>query len=157
MGPYVTPALRRATDLDVPALIEADRTFHDEQGLAPPPAGHEATVRARVGAGRTFVIVEGGQLAFRVDVVAESRHGAHVGHIFTAPDFRRRGLAALGLGQLARSMLARMPRLTACAEDGDLAAAGVVRKVGFGPAVPWRRVELTPEAADADVAEAAEG
>jgi len=157
MGPYVTPALRRATDAEVPQLVEAHQTYLRERDMTPPADGVATMVRARVSTGRTHVIMENGQLAFVVDVLAESKHGAHLGHIYTSPRFRRKGYAALGLGQLARSMLARLPRLTACAEDGDLAALGVVRKVGFGPAVPWRRVDLVPEVAEADIEQVAEG
>jgi uncharacterized protein len=147
MGPYVTPELRRATEDDIPRLIELGEAYHEEQDLPPPPGGIEGRVRTRVTARRIWVIEQAGDLAFRVDIAAQSNHGAHVDVIYTAPAYRGRGFAGLGLGQLARSTLARLPRLTALAPENHPAAAAVVRKVGFGPALPWRRVDVPPRGA----------
>ncbi|RMG17675.1 MAG: GNAT family N-acetyltransferase, partial [Deltaproteobacteria bacterium] len=142
MGPYVTPALRPARDGDLPRLLELTEGYYRERRLPPPPEGLEAQVRRRIAAGRIRVLEHEGTVAFRVDIANESRHGAHLDVIYTAPEFRGRSLASLGLGQLARSMLSRIPRITAVAEEADEAAAVVIRRVGFGPAAPWRRVDL---------------
>ncbi len=149
MGPYVTPALRVAAEGDLPRLLALTEAYYRERALPPPPEGIEAQVRGRLAAGRIRVLEHEGTVAFRVDIAAESPHGAHLDIIYTAPEFRGRTLASLGLGQLARSMLARIPRITAVAEDGDGAAAVVIRRVGFGPAIPWRRVDLPAAAARA--------
>ena len=55
-------------------------------------------------------------------------------NIATHPDYRRRGLATLALGQITRHMLGTMPRLVVRADEGDEIAACLCRRVGYLPA-----------------------
>ncbi|MDF1564196.1 MAG: GNAT family N-acetyltransferase [Deltaproteobacteria bacterium] len=151
MGPYVNPSLRKATGADLPDLLqslEMAAAEEQEQGLSITPelTGAEMDrLREQITRGRIWLVDipdQPGEIAFRVEVEAESRHGAHLGGIYTHPDARGRGLASLCMGQLARHMLARMPRLSAFVPTSNPAAQRVVRKVGFGPGVTWTQVEL---------------
>lgn len=151
MGPFVNPHLRPATGDDLPALL---RSFeHARQEASPSEDGAAITtgdtleaerrrLEAQVRQGRVWMVEANAEVAFRIEVEAEGRHGAHLGHIYTHPEHRQQGLASLCVGQLARHMLSRLPRLSAFVPSGDDAAQRVVRNVGFGPGVTWSSASL---------------
>jgi len=142
MGPFVTPELRPATPDDLSGVLASARLAYESGEGRQPDDREQARLRSQIERQRVFIVEAEGEVAFRVEIETESRFGAHLGDIFTHPEHRARGLASLGLGQLARSTLARLPRLSAFAPADNQAAQKVVRKVGFGPGVTWTRAEL---------------
>lgn len=137
MGPWIAPQLRPAAPADLPHVIEASALMQrDDLGIDPrgiDPAGHERRCQERIAAGRTWVLFEGGQLVFKVDVGARSRFGAQLEGVYTAPGARKQGVATKGLGQLCRTLLSALPRLTLHADATNEAALGLYRKLGFTP------------------------
>ncbi|MHB8418765.1 MAG: GNAT family N-acetyltransferase [Myxococcales bacterium] len=135
MGPWVTPQLRPARPADLPQVFEASALMQrDDLGVDPrsaDPAGHERRCLDRIQAGRTYVLFEGGDLLFKADVGARSRYGAQLEGVYTAEGVRHRGVATKGLGQLCRTLLSGLPRLTLHADAGNEAALGLYRKLGF--------------------------
>jgi GNAT superfamily N-acetyltransferase len=119
MGPWITQQLRLATLEDLAAVVEA--------------AGHEHRCRERILAGRTYVLFEGTLLLFKADIGARSRYGAQLEGVYTTAAARQQGIATKGLGQLSRSLLAGLPRLTLHADAANEAALGLYRKLGFTP------------------------
>ena len=97
-------------------------------------------MRQRVRARRTYVLEEGGELVFKVDVGSRSQHGAELEGLYTLPAQRRRGHATLCLGQISRHLLSSLPRLTLRVDEQDASLAGIARKVGFVPGRPQRLV-----------------
>ncbi len=135
MGPWIAPQLRRAVEADLPALVTASALMQREDlGFDPrdrDAAGHERHCRERVNAGRSFVLYEGAHLAFKADVGPRSRFGVQIEGVYTAPGFRRQGVATRGLGQLCRLLLASLPRVTLHADAQNRAALDLYRKLGF--------------------------
>ncbi len=150
MGPFVNPELRQATGDDLPAILRSLEMATAEPGSgeirAPAPDETEKERLARqISLGRIWMMAmpeTSGQVAFRVEVEVESRHGAHLGSIYTHPAERQKGLASLCLGELARTMLSRTPTLSALVPEENPAALKVIRNVGFGPGETWTQVEL---------------
>lgn len=138
LGPFVCPELRLATVDDLPELIPlAAAAIEETLGENPLTCAREAFERriaARTLLGRTFVLTKDGEIVFKLDTTARNRFGLEIEGIYTRPDYRRRGLATLALGQITRHMLGTMPRLVVRADEGDEIAACLCRRVGYLPA-----------------------
>ncbi len=142
LGPFVAPGLRQAIASDLPQLVElsaaALKESLGEDPLAHDPGGFTRRVEARITAGRTWVLPEGEKIVVKIDVGARSRYGAELEGLYTAPQARRRGLATLAMGQVCRSLLSSLPRLSMRVDEKELGLAGVCRKVGFSSLRPQR-------------------
>lgn len=147
LGPFVCPELRAAEAADAPQLVALDAAAVQEafggDPLAADARAFARRVAVRVAAGRTFVYAEGGKILVKVDIGARSRHGAELEGLYTLPAARRRGLATNVLGQLARTTLGAIPRITMRVDEKDAALAAVCRRVGMLPNRPQRMVVLS--------------
>jgi hypothetical protein len=143
MGPFTNPRLRLAREEDLPRLVPLAAGDVEERlghrPLVDDPEGFEARVRMRVRASRTYVLEEGGELVFKVDVGCRSQWGAELEGVYTHPAHRRRKHAILSLGQISRHLLSSLPRLALRLDEGDEAATTLARRVGYvpGPAQRW--------------------
>ncbi len=135
LGPFVTQALRAATERDLAQLIplaaaEAEEAFGRDR-LREDAEAFEAELLDGIRRQRTWVLETDGRLVLKVDLAARSSYGAELHGLFTAPQDRFLGYATLALGQLSRHLLSSMPRLTMrIAESADSLLA-VARKVGY--------------------------
>lgn len=138
LGPFVCPELRLATVDDLPELVPlAAAAIEEMLGENPLDCAREAferRVATRALMGRTYVLSKNGELVFKLDATARSRFGLEIEGIYTRPDFRRRSLATLALGQITRHMLGSMPRLVVRTDENDEIAASLCRRVGYLPA-----------------------
>jgi ribosomal protein S18 acetylase RimI-like enzyme len=73
--------------------------------------GVRRTMERKIREGRCFVCREDGQLVFKADLAVRGPHGGQVEGVFTAPDFRGRGIASRCLAELGRRLLAECPFL----------------------------------------------
>jgi hypothetical protein len=132
LGPYLLPALRAATESDLPVLMPlAARAVQEAFGIDPLKENTDEfanRIRERVLAKRTYVLPSDGTLVLKVDIARLTPFGAELEGVYTLPEFRCRGLATRSLGHLSRQLLSALPRLTLRA-DGPLSA--VARKVGY--------------------------
>jgi predicted GNAT family acetyltransferase len=142
MGPWTAPTLRQATMRDFPTVLANAAAMQlEEMGrdpLADDPDGFRDRVAARIEAGRTWVLEEEGQIAFQVSIASVGPLGGQLEGVYTHPVFRGLGLASQGLGQLCRTQLARLPRLTLHVAETNREAVGLYRKLGFLPDQPYR-------------------
>ncbi|MBI5548418.1 MAG: DUF4081 domain-containing protein [Deltaproteobacteria bacterium] len=142
LGPFVCSGLRSAVPSDVPDLLQMTIASIKESTGEDPVAGGSAVlsrrVEARVAAGRTYVLSEGGRLIVKIDVGVRSRHGAELEGLFTVPNDRHKGHATNVLGQLSRMLLSSIKHVTMRVEEKDNAIAAVCRKVGLTAMRPQR-------------------
>jgi predicted GNAT family acetyltransferase len=94
-------------------------------------AAHAQQCLERIHGGFTHVIFDGARLVFKVDVGSRSRFGAHIEGMFTVPQNRGQGIATKALGQICRTLLSALPRLTLHVDSKNRAAHGLYRKLGF--------------------------
>ena len=146
LGPFVEPQLRLATPPEVEAVVPlAAAWVRDNMGRDPLADGADqfrARVEQRIASSRTYVLRIGGAIVFKVDIGVRSQYGAEVEGVYTVAPHRRKGIATRALGQLARSLLSGLPRLTIRIDEGDVALASACRKIGFHASRPQRLLML---------------
>ncbi|AKT52898.1 acetyltransferase [Arsenicicoccus sp. oral taxon 190] len=108
--PRVRPARPQEVDAVVPA---AAAMFTDEIGY-PPYSGSSAAYRRSVAAlveqGRTFVMMQGSQVAFKADVGSVALGVAQVQGVWLAPALRGQGLAVPLMAAVVEAVLADTAR-----------------------------------------------
>lgn len=141
LGPFVCPGLRLASLSDYTKLVELSlMAYREENSEIPIIAESEIRrrVRSRIEGERTFVLVEGHQILVKIDIGVRSRQGAELQGIYTIPERRYRGNATLALGQLSRTLLSSIRRLSIRVDEHASALSKVCRKVGYVPIRPQR-------------------
>ncbi len=146
LGPFVCPQLRPAEAGDLARLVElsgaAAKEVHGSEFELGDLSHLERRVEARIAAGRTWVLDDGPNLIMKIDLGVRSRHGAEVEGVYTVPESRGRGISTNALGQLCRSLLSALPRMTIRVDEKDAAMSQVCRKVGFIAMRPQRLVTV---------------
>ena len=145
LGPFTNPALRLASERDLPELVplaaSCAREQVDRDPLREDPEGFKERVAQRVRGKRTYVLEgERKRLVFKVDVGSRSQSGTELEGLYFPPEERDEDLAVLSLGQISRHLLSSLPRLTLRVDDRDTWLAGVARKVGYVPGKAGRLV-----------------
>ncbi|MCA1817670.1 MAG: GNAT family N-acetyltransferase [Acidobacteria bacterium] len=127
--------LRRATldDLELVLPVQAKLALA-ESGVNPlevDPEGFRRRTARRIEQGRTWVVVEGGRLAFKAEVQSETPQVVYLEGIYVAPTERGRGFGSRCLSQLCRDLLARVPSVCLLSNEQFREAHALYRKVGF--------------------------
>ncbi|MFT4628813.1 MAG: ribosomal protein S18 acetylase RimI-like enzyme [Myxococcota bacterium] len=99
---------------------------------------HDELVQERVRAGRTYVVEQGGQIVYTVNVGTRSQLGSQLGGTYVPPEFRGRGIATAATAEVTRRLLDRHPRVTLHVNEANRSAVRVYEKVGFLPVAPYR-------------------
>ncbi|HVP28681.1 MAG TPA: GNAT family N-acetyltransferase [Myxococcota bacterium] len=131
-GARVRPARRD----DHPALVEAARASLREEGRPDPfgvdPEGFRRWVAGRME--RATVVEEDGRVAFVAYADVRRPEGWLLQGVYTWPEYRRRGLARIGVGALCRSAAdAGADHVQLTVVEGNVAAEGLYAGLGFAP------------------------
>jgi ribosomal protein S18 acetylase RimI-like enzyme len=144
MGPWTAPNLRQARAGDLPEVLHHAAAMQEEDlgrdPLIDDPEGFRNRVAARIEAGRIYVLEDDGEIVFQVALGAICSAGGQLEGVYTTPVVRGLGFASQGLGQLCRTQLARLPRLTLTVNEGNREAVALYRKLGFLPAAAFRMI-----------------
>jgi predicted GNAT family acetyltransferase len=132
IDPRVRPARRSEVDLVLPASAHM---FTAEIGY-PPYTGSAKVYRdmllSLIDRGRTYVVLDGGEVVFKADVGSVSLGCAQVQGVWLAPDLRGRGLSVpLMAGVVEQVMIDLAPYVTLYVNDYNSAARATYRHVGF--------------------------
>jgi predicted GNAT family acetyltransferase len=131
------PLVREATMADlgvlVPACIEM---FTAEVGVSPVAGGASSAYRARIAeivqAGRSFVRIEDGIVAFKAEVGAVTDEVCQIQGVWVDPRFRGRGRSLSGMASVVALSRARIaPTVSLYVNDYNTAARKAYRSVGF--------------------------
>ncbi|HYJ88580.1 MAG TPA: GNAT family N-acetyltransferase [Pyrinomonadaceae bacterium] len=127
--------LRPATldDLNLLVPVHAEMA-HEESGVDPrmvDEAGFTRRYARRVAQGRTWILVENGQLLFKAEIVSETLETTYIEGVWVNPDLRREGFGRGCMTQLARMLLWRTRSLCLVVNDENEAASAFFRQAGY--------------------------
>lgn len=132
LDPRVRPATLDEVDLVLPA---AEHMFTQEIGYRPytgSPAFYRDSIRRLIAAGRTYVVIEDGQVIFKADVGSVALGACQVQGVWLTPRLRGRGLAAsLMATALEQAMLDHAPLATLYVNDYNAPALATYRRIGM--------------------------
>lgn len=129
------PGLRLATldDLDLIMPVHAQMAF-DESGVNPlerDPEGFRKRCARRIEQGRTWVMIEDGQLAFKADIISDTPAVTYLEGVWTAQERRGQGFSLRCLSQLARTLLSRTQSICLLVNEQNQAAHYLYKRAGY--------------------------
>jgi predicted GNAT family acetyltransferase len=110
--------------------------YTEEVGVSPVADGGDGAYRQRVrdlvSSGRAYARFIDGQVAFKAELAVITRHTAQIQGVWTAPQWRGRGLATAGIAAVVADALRRVaPTVTLYVNDFNHAARSVYARCGF--------------------------
>jgi hypothetical protein len=131
------PRVRRLREDEVDLLMPAAvAMFTEEVGVSPIGNDGGLYYRARlaelVRTGRAFAIVEDGEIVFKAEIGAVTRHAGQIQGVWVRPDRRGHGLSAGGMAALVQIALREIaPAVSLYVNDFNVAARRIYARVGF--------------------------
>jgi predicted GNAT family acetyltransferase len=131
--PHVRLVRPDEVDLLFPAAVAM---YTEEVGVSPIVDGGERSYRERVGdlvrARRAYARFVEGRVVFKAELAVVTRHTAQVQGVWTAPEWRGRGIASTGMAAVVRDTLKRVaPSVSLYVNDYNSPARRVYRRCGF--------------------------
>jgi uncharacterized protein len=136
-APTADPSVRLVRADEVDLLYPAAAAMYTEEvGISPVADGGEEAYRERVRdlvrGGRAYARFIGGRVVFKAELAVITRHTAQVQGVWTAPEWRGRGLATAGMATVVRDALRRVaPTVSLYVNDFNGPARAVYARCGF--------------------------
>jgi uncharacterized protein len=138
-SPAVTPdpevRLVRPDDVDVlfPAAVAM---YTEEVGVSPTADGGERSYRERINdlvrGRRAYAKIINGRVVFKAELAVVTRHTAQVQGVWTAPEWRGRGIATACMAAVVHDSLRRVaPSVSLYVNDFNVPARRVYERCGF--------------------------
>jgi uncharacterized protein len=129
------PTLRQATvdELELIVPVQAQMAF-EESGVDPlerDPSGFRARCLRRIKQGRTWVVVDNGELAFKADVVSETSQVIYLEGVWVTERNRNQGFGASCMSELSRNLLKRAQSVCLLVNYKNTKAQAFYRKCGY--------------------------
>jgi predicted GNAT family acetyltransferase len=131
------PAVRLASADDRVRYAAAAATMFTEElgvspNVSPGPVAFRTRVDEMIASGRALGAFDHrGQVVFKADLGAITRHTAQVQGVWVRPDLRSRGIAAAALASVFRYALTLAPTVSLYVNDYNTAARRVYEKLGM--------------------------
>ena len=127
--------LRRATpaELELVMPVQAELAFA-ESGINPlqvDPEGFRKRCLRRIEQGRTWVVIEDGQLIFKADVISRTAEVNYLEGIWVREDRRENGSARRFMSALMRQLLKDTKSICLLVNEANKLAQSFYRKCGF--------------------------
>ncbi len=130
-----TPELRLATPDDLPLILRVQAAMAvAECGVNPlvtDPEGFRARCARRIERSRIWVLVQGGTLLFKADIMAETPESTYLEGVYVNRRYRRRGHGRRCLLALGKILLSRSDSLCLLVNERNLEAQSFYYSVGF--------------------------
>ena len=131
------PAVRLVRPDEVDVLYPAAVAMYTEEvGISPTADGGDGLYRDRVRdlvhAGRAYARIVDGKVVFKAELAVITRHTAQVQGVWTAPEWRGRGIGTTGMAAVVADALRRAaPTVSLYVNDYNHAAQLVYARCGF--------------------------
>lgn len=129
------PGLRLATpaDLELVMPVQAEMAFN-ESGVNPmerDPEGFRQRCIRRIELQRTWVLVEDGELIFKVEIMAGTTEATYLEGIWVSPNHRGTSQGQRCMSQLARNLLLHSNALCLLVNENNTQAQNFYSKAGY--------------------------
>jgi GNAT superfamily N-acetyltransferase len=130
-----TPALRQAIPADLPHILRVQAAMAvAECGVNPlttDPEGFRARCQRRIERGRIWVLVDGGKLLFKADIMAETPETTYIEGVYVNRRYRRRGHGQHCLLALGQTLLTRSDSVCLLVNERNVVAQSFYYGVGY--------------------------
>lgn len=127
--------LRPATIDDLGHVMSAHAAVaFEEVGVNPlevDPIGFRMRTARRIEQGRVWVLIEGGTLVFKADIVCDTPDVIYLEGVYVGPEARGRGYGSRCLMKMGRVLLARAVAISLLVNEQNEAALALYRKAGY--------------------------
>ena len=127
--------LRPATLDDLMLVMPVHAAMaYEESGVNPIDVdlhGFRMRCARRIEHGRVWVLVEGGNLLFKVDIASDTPECVYLEGVYVDPAVRQRGLGLRCLAQLGYNLLERTKAVSALVNEQNLAAQALFQRAGY--------------------------
>jgi uncharacterized protein len=134
-APEPVGGLRPATLDDLMLVMPVHAALaYEESGVNPIDVdlhGFRLRCARRIEHGRVRVLVEGGNLLFKADIVSDTPECVYLEGVYVDPASRQRGLGLRCLTQLGCALLERTECVSALVNEQNLAARALFNKAGY--------------------------
>ena len=136
------PELRTATAEDYALIEESGARLRAEELEEDPrvsdPRAYARRVEEECRDGFTWLWRAREGLRFRASVSARTADAAQISGVYTPPEWRGRGFATRGVGELCRRLFEHSRHACLFVNDTNAPALAVYRRLGFRAIAPWR-------------------
>jgi uncharacterized protein len=135
--PELRPARREdyALVYESGALLRAEELLEDPREVDAPAYARRAEEDCRDG--HTYVWRDARGLVFRASVSALTADAAQVSGVWTAPEWRNRGVARRALAEMCARLLLRSREVCLFVNEGNAPAFALYRRLGFTDRLAW--------------------
>jgi len=127
--------VRRGRRDDLDQLTVASAEMHrEEMGVDPmtfDPAGWRQRMATLIDRGWSYLLLEGGDIAFKVELSAWTPEAVQLQGVWTHPRYRRRGIATAGLAAVCAELLTETPVCSLYVNSYNEPALRLYRGLGF--------------------------
>jgi len=123
----------RTSELELVMPIQAQLAFN-ESGINPmqvDPQGFSERCLRRIEQGRTWVVVENGELIFKADVISKTAEVSYLEGVWVRDDSRHQHLGTRFMSELMRRLLEDTKSICLLVNETNERAHGFYRKCGF--------------------------
>jgi len=128
-------AIRRGRREDLDKLTIASAAMHlEEMGIDPltfDPAGWRQRMATLIDRGWSYLLMEGGEIAFKVELSAWTPEAVQLQGVWTDPRYRRRGLATAAMAAVCAELLVDVPICSLYVNAYNEPALRLYRRLGF--------------------------
>jgi predicted GNAT family acetyltransferase len=144
---FSEPLLQLAEPEDLNDLFQMSVAMHEEEtGLPLHPSERDVfrrNVAARIDSGHTWCLRDSftDRMMFKASLASLSPEVAQVEGVFVSPSFRGSGVARRALSEMLRRVLYTVDRVTLYADEKNMPALKLYRRLGFRDAGPWITID----------------
>ena len=125
--------LAKVSELELIVPIQA-RMAQEDSGINPlerDPEGFRQRCRRRIEQGRTWVLIDAGELLFKADIISDTPEVIYLEGVWTNEKLRGTGNGVYCMSQLAKELLQRSKAISLLVDERNMRAQAFYRKCGF--------------------------